>query len=89
MARCCRGSGLTCDYRQAGPSSPMDGAMAEAACPAGHTPLGNLLFCLGGGVGGAERRKGEVASEMGGGVGGGQRKKQFTGMKRGSQKGRE
>ena len=62
MARCCRASRLTCDYRQAGPSSPMDGAMAEAACPAGHTPLGNVPFCRGGGR--AERRKGEVASEM-------------------------
>ena len=40
----------------------MDGAMAEAACPAGHTPLGNVPFCRGGGR--AERRKGEVASEM-------------------------
>ena len=66
MARCCRASGLTCDYRQAGPSNPMDGAMAEAACPAGHTPLGNVPF-WGGGGGRTERRKGAVASEMEGG----------------------
>nr|KAG5703689.1 hypothetical protein BaRGS_022978 [Batillaria attramentaria] len=40
FAMCCKVSGLTCDYRTAGPSSPMDGAQAEATCPSGYTPLG-------------------------------------------------
>ncbi|XP_070213102.1 uncharacterized protein [Littorina saxatilis] len=43
-ARCCRASELKCDYRQAGPSSPMDGAMAESTCPPGHMPLGCSIF---------------------------------------------
>ncbi|XP_076444047.1 uncharacterized protein LOC143282327 [Babylonia areolata] len=39
-AVCCQGSGLTCDYRTAGPSFPMDGAMAEATCASGQQALG-------------------------------------------------
>ncbi|KAL8570832.1 hypothetical protein ACOMHN_006981 [Nucella lapillus] len=39
-ARCCQTKGLTCDYRQAGPSHFMDGAIAEAACPRGTTAAG-------------------------------------------------
>ncbi|XP_025077722.1 uncharacterized protein LOC112554242 isoform X2 [Pomacea canaliculata] len=40
MARCCSVSGLTCDYRVAGPSFPFNGAQAEAVCPLTTTPLG-------------------------------------------------
>lgn len=40
VARCCKMSGLSCDYRTAGPSSAFDGAKAEATCLTGHLPLG-------------------------------------------------
>ncbi|KAL8616645.1 hypothetical protein ACOMHN_031627 [Nucella lapillus] len=39
-AVCCQGSDLTCDYRTAGPSFPMDEAMAEATCASGQLALG-------------------------------------------------
>ncbi|XP_025078160.1 uncharacterized protein LOC112554561 isoform X1 [Pomacea canaliculata] len=39
-ARCCMMSGLTCDYRAAGPSLSFNGAQAEATCDADSLPLG-------------------------------------------------
>lgn len=39
-ARCCMVSGLTCDYRAAGPSLSFHGAQAEATCDADSLPLG-------------------------------------------------
>ncbi|XP_025078159.1 uncharacterized protein LOC112554560 [Pomacea canaliculata] len=39
-ARCCSVAGLTCDYRTAGPSSPFDGAQAEAVCPSNTLSIG-------------------------------------------------
>ncbi|XP_025077929.1 proprotein convertase subtilisin/kexin type 9-like [Pomacea canaliculata] len=40
QARCCRLSGLTCEYRVAGPSLPFEGAQAEATCPSNTQPFG-------------------------------------------------
>ncbi|PVD19498.1 hypothetical protein C0Q70_19987 [Pomacea canaliculata] len=42
QARCCRLSGLTCEYRVAGPSLPFEGAQAEATCPSNTQPFGHL-----------------------------------------------
>ncbi|XP_076444115.1 uncharacterized protein LOC143282381 [Babylonia areolata] len=39
-ALCCKGASLQCEYQTAGPSFPMDGAMAEATCPSGKMALG-------------------------------------------------
>ena len=43
-ARCCQVSGLTCDYKTAGPSFPFDGVMAEARCDAGDVALGEFVM---------------------------------------------
>ena len=42
-ARCCKVSGLTCDYKTAGPSFPFDGAMAEARCDSGDLAVGEFV----------------------------------------------
>lgn len=43
-AQCCMVSGLTCDYRVAGPSLSFDGAQAEAKCDVKTLPLGERSY---------------------------------------------
>lgn len=44
MARCCQQTGLTCDYRRAGQSLFMKGAMAEAKCLSGYSAAGCSVY---------------------------------------------